>query len=358
MKRRALFAALSLLGGMRLVACAPEPVPDRRRELLRSWGSQFLLRRYQTFIEKLEALLTAAVALREAPSAELLDSAQAAWRAARRPWKETEIFKFGPAEEEPLRFGPKIDFWPLRPASVEAVLTASTPIVLDDLGAAAKGLPALEYLLFSPDALEGFTSLPRRGEYLELLTQDLLVQANGLYDAWNPEGGNYLDELVGAGNTSATYTTLSMALSEVVNRMAFTLENIRADKLEAGIASDGTPQPENLESLLSQRSVLDIEDNLRGIELLYFGDRARGILALDDYLVHRGYQLRARVRQALDASLAALGRIDLPLSTAIALEQALVHDASSVLAAFQRLIQVDEIGALSLSVRFNDNDGD
>jgi hypothetical protein len=32
------------------------------------------------------------------------------------------------------------------------------------------------------------------------------------------------------------YDTLSMALSEVVNRMAFTVENIRADKLGAGIA--------------------------------------------------------------------------------------------------------------------------
>jgi predicted lipoprotein len=317
-----------------------------------------LLERYRQFIEYLENLLAASVRLADDPTQERLTAAEYAWRDARRIWKQTEIFKFGPSEEEPLRYGPKIDFWPVRPASIEAVLTATTQIMFDDLGAAAKGLPVVEYLLFSGGALTAFQEHARRHEYLKLVVEDLIQQAQGLLDAWDPESGNYLGELVDAGNGSEMFETLSMALGEVVNRMAFTVENIRADKLEAGIAADATPQPENLESQYSGRSVMDIRDNLRGIELLYFGDEQEQILALDDYLQHRGYQLGPRMGQAFADSYAALRGLDAPLSVAIVDAQDAVHDASDTLVNLQRLIQVDVIGALSLSVRFNDNDGD
>ena len=344
--------------GVAAVACGPEEVPDRRRELLRSWTEHFLLAHYAEFIEKLEELQSTSRVLEDTPDDDDHLSVQAAWRAARQPWKETEVFKFGPVVEEPLRFGPKIDFWPARPDSVESVLADSGAVDPDALGAAAKGLPAVEYLLFAEGALEGFLETPRRYEYLQVLIDDLIAQTQALVDAWDPEGGNYESELVDAGQGSSTYDTLSMALSEVVNRMGFTVENIRADKIGAGIAPDGTPQPERLESLFSGQSIGDIRDNLQGIETLFFGDPRARVLALDDYLQHRGFRLAGRMRTELENSRTALERINLPLSTAIEDDQELVREAVDRLAALQRLIQVDVIGALSLSVRFNDNDGD
>ncbi len=306
----------------------------------------------------MKELRTASLALEDAPDEDALERAQSAWRAARRPWKETEVFNFGPVVDEPLRYGAKIDFWPARPAAVETVLAGPDALDPKALGAAAKGLPAVEYLLFAPGAGEAFRENHRRYEYLAVLIEDLITQSRALADAWDPLRGNYQSELVEAGRGSSTYDTLSMALSEVVNRMGFTVENIRADKLAAGIAPDGTPQPDRLESLLSGRSVADIRDNLRGIETLYFGDAAARVLALDDYLLHRGFRLAGRMSSELEASRSALGRIDAPLSLAIEDEPELVQDAVERLAALQRLIQVDVIGALSLNVRFNDNDGD
>lgn len=345
--------------GVGTAACGPEPVPDRRRELLRSWSTDFLLAHYAEFAEKLEELRDASRALEDSPDDEDLAGVQAAWRAARRPWKETEVFKFGPVVDEPLRYGPKIDFWPARPDAVENVLADTGAVDPEALGAAAKGLPAVEYLLFGDGALEAFREGgPRRYEYLRVLIEDLIAQTQALAAAWQPSGGNYQRELVDAGRESSTYDTLSMALSEVVNRMGFTLENIRADKIGAGIGPDGTPQPERLESRFSGRSIADIRDNLRGIEVLFFGDPDAGVLALDRYLVHRGFHLAGRVRSELGSSRTALDRIDLPLSLAIENEQELVHAAVDRLAGLQRLIQVDVIGALSLNVRFNDNDGD
>lgn len=338
--------------------CGPEPTPDRRRQLLQSWTGDFLLAHYAAFGKKIADLAKASAALEDSPKADDLLNVQRAWRAARRPWKETEVFKFGPVADEPLRFGPKIDFWPVRPDMIESVLTGSDAIDADDLGAAAKGFPAIEYLLFVDGALAGFREATRRYEYLRVLVDDLAVQAEGLKDAWAPDGGNYQSVLVDAGRGSEIYDTLSMALSEVVNRMGFTVENIRADKLGAGIAADGTPRPDKLESQFSGRAIRDIKDNLRGIELLFFGDEEQGILALDDYLQHRGYHLGGRMRSELGSSREALSRINLPLSVAVVDEPGLVAEAIETLAGLQQLIQADVIGALSLSVRFNDADGD
>jgi predicted lipoprotein len=355
---RRIYLGAICVSGLGWFACGPEPVPDRRRELLRSWTSDFLLARYAEFERKLEALALVSSGLEGSPGDDDLSQVQAAWGDARKPWKETEVFKFGPVADEPLRYGAKIDFWPARPDAVDAVLAETGAIDPDDLGAAAKGLPAVEYLLFGAGALDGFRENTRRYEYLRVLIDDLILQTQRLAEAWDPKGGDFQSELVDAGRGSAMYDTLSMALSEVVNRMGFTIENIRADKLGAGIAPDGTPQPDRIESLFSGRSIEDIGDNLRGIERLYFGDPKLGLLGLDDYLEHRGFHLGGQMKSELEQSRAALERIDLPLSVAIDSEQALVHDAIERLELLQRLIQVDVIGALSLNVRFNDNDGD
>src|SRR5690349_10849884 len=67
------------------------------------------------------AKLSAAVgAFCDSPTEETLGAAQAAWRAARAPWKQAEVLRFGPAED--LRLGSAIDFWPVRTDTIEAAI--------------------------------------------------------------------------------------------------------------------------------------------------------------------------------------------------------------------------------------------
>jgi len=118
------------------------------------------------------------------------------------------------------------------------------------------------------------------------------------------------------------------------------------------------PQPGQLESRYSGRSVEDIQDNVRGIETLFFGDVGRGIKGLDSYLDARGRHFDVRMRQAIAGVDAALSDIGMPLSEAIEVNPGAVETASLRVGDLQRLIQVDVINALSLTVSFNDNDGD
>jgi len=345
--------------------CGPTEIQDQRRELMRSWGEALLLASYAEFETLATELEARAAELRDAPSVETLEAAQSAWWNARAPWKRTDVFAFGPYAALPVRLGVQIDFFPARPETVDGVLEGDTPLDADGmalLGAPAKGLTAIEYLLFDPavDLVAEFESNPRRGEYVASAASDLVQRIEQIRQAWHPDFGNYLGELLDAGRTSTEFSTLNAALGELVNRMGYALENDRNEKLgrALGDTADGTPRPDLVESPFSHRSIEDLRDNLHGIELLLLGDAASGIAALDTYLEARGRHLGRRFREQLGACYAALDAIPAPLASALGDAPESVREFMKQLSAMQRLVQVDLINALSLTVGFNDNDGD
>ncbi len=96
------------------------------------------------FATRAEALSSAATALCAAPSAGTLDAAGEAWWAACEPWKRLDWVGFGPVVDEPTRYGPLIDFWPVRDTVVDDLLAGSDPLTLEAvqaLGSSALGLP-------------------------------------------------------------------------------------------------------------------------------------------------------------------------------------------------------------------------
>lgn len=347
-----------------LTACAPYEVDDARRDLLQSWGDDVLLPTYDDVYARAGELHDAAVDVCADPDQPALDAARDAWMAARGPWKRTEIFAFGPYKEEPLRLGPKIDAWPARPDTVDEILADDielTEQAVDSFGVYARGFPAIEYLLFQPDidVLAELVATPRRCEYVVAASANLVAEVGELRDAWDPVAGDYLAQLTGAGKTSTEFDTLPDALGEVVNRMGFTAENIHVDKLgrPAGVTSgDGTPQPELAESQFSGRSIDDVRDNLTGIDILYFGDEAS--LGLRGYMAKRGYYFDTDMRARLDAADAALTAIDGTLLEAIVDDRDAVLEAIDRVTDLQELLQTEVIPALSLTVGFNDVDGD
>jgi predicted lipoprotein len=356
---------LPCLLGLALSACGPSEIPDQRRLFLESWGKATLLADYREFELASAELEAQTGALCESPSELALNEAQDAWWRARAPWKRAEVFGFGPYQDSPWRLGSQIDFWPARTTSIEGVLSGTAPLTADSLellGAAQKGLPAIEYLLYQPDVdlVASFSEVPRRCEYLTLIATGLTGSAAAMVAAWDPERGNYLAELVNAGRGSSAYASLHAAVGEVVNRMGFAVEAIRSNKLgkPLGTGNGGSPEPDLTESRFSGRSLEDIRDNLRSIELSFYGDEARGALGLDSYLRKKGRYFAPRMSAGLEASRAALDAISVPLSQAVSEQRQAVESASTALGALQRLIQVDIIGALSLTVTFSDNDGD
>jgi hypothetical protein len=339
-------------------------IEDSRRELLTSWGDRVLLPLYRDFEAGAGVLSERNAELCATPDETTLGAAREAWWDARGPFKRAEVFAFGPFQEFPWRLGPKIDFWPARPETVDEVLAGSNPLdpeAAAALGAPARGLPAIEYLLYPPD-LDVLAELgpdTRRCEYLAGISADLVARAGDLRHAWDRRGDDYLGELIDAGRGSETFMTLEMAVGEVVNRMGFLLENMRNDKLRKplGGSVDGPAAPDAAESRFSQRSLEDLRDNLRGLRLVYFGPGA-GAPGLGSYLRTRGKEFDPFMTARFDAAMAAVDAVPEPFTAALLEEPRAVVKLIEALDELGRAIQVDILNALATNVGFNDNDGD
>jgi predicted lipoprotein len=335
---------------------------DTRRVLLKGLGEQVFLPRYVEFEERAEAVRDHADTLCSDPSDEQLGAVRDAWWAARAPWKRNETVAFGPYAP-PDSYGASLDFWPCRPTSVDAVLDGTEPIDASLLGAAAKGLPAFEYLVHHPDRdpLDEATSSPRYCEYVRAVGSDLADDATAIRAAWDPAEGDFLGELVEAGRGSKTYDSIEMALGEVVNRLVYDLEAVRGQKLGVplGTKTGGVAQPESVESRFSGRSLEDARDSVRGVEEVVFGANVENAASLAGYLEGIGRDdLPRALRAAFEASYAALDAIPEPLTEAVVTDPESVQAAIDVLAELQRLLQTDTINAMGLMLTFTDADGD
>ena len=352
-----------------MMGCSFGQNPDlgeERRLVLTSWAEQVLFPRYRATLDGLQELGEASERLCEAPSAVRLGEARAAWATARHPWKQTEVFAFGPYKNEPLRLGPKIDAWPSRPDTIEALLADAAEIdaeLLGNAGVFLRGFPVVEYLLYAPGEgpVAAFAAGSRRCDYLRAATDDLTTTVGALLDAWLPSGGNYLAEFAEAAPGGEFDSTLD-AMSELVGRLGFTAENMHSAKLTPplGTESGSGPDPSLAESHFSDRSLDDLRDNLLGIEALYFGDSAEfgESLGVNYYLHFLGHNFDRDMRSSLDAAYLAIDQIEGPLTVAIVEDAEAVEALIAATREVQRFLQGEVTSGLKFTVGFNDSDGD
>ncbi|HJL00795.1 MAG TPA: imelysin family protein [Polyangiaceae bacterium LLY-WYZ-15_(1-7)] len=359
----ALFALPALLA----VSCGDTAGDDfDRSAMLRSIGETVILPTYRDFAAGARALDAASAAFCASPSAETLDATQQAFWDAKGFLKEAEASAYGPHTDNPLRLGPRVDFWPARTDSVDALLAAEDAVDAEALasrGAGEVGLPAIGYLLHDPTGgdeavLAAFEADARRCAYLEGLAAYLVESADAYVTAWDPSGGDHLGELAeGRG----LYVDVFRAASHVFEQVLWTIENVRELKLGKpfGKRDGGVLQPGQLEAPYSGRSLQDAIDALRGAEAVYLGRRGevQGI-GLRDWLLTRRPALDAEVQAAFGDAYAALEAVEGPLRQAIESDAAGVEDAYQAVKELQLVLSVDVAQALAITVTFNPTDGD
>ncbi len=355
---------LVLLAAVALSGCSDEPEFDRRA-MLDSIASDVVIPSYGALTDATEMLASEAESFCADRSLERLDSVRARWADAHGAMRRTDAFAFGPAIDEPLRLAPKLDFWPVRETTIDELLAGDDPIdegSLATAGAAARGLPVIERLLFVPSdreaALEAIDA--RRCEYLVAATRDAAHTAAMLRDAWQGETG-FAHELTSAGAGGTKFESLHAAVSEVMSRSVFAVENAIAVRVAKpqGAMNGGTPDFEVLESRYSDRSREDVADSIRGVENVYLGRfGAETGIGLRDYVRARRDGLDEQVRAAFEGAYAALDALPGTLRMAIEGSPDEVEALKSALRALHRVLGVDVAGALAVTVTFNDTDGD
>jgi len=344
--------------------CSPIPLGDGdRRVVARELGAEVAVPTLDDVVARADDLTAATERFSVLADLPSLHDAQVAWRAARVPWKRADAFGFGPATD--LRLTAAMD-QAIDPSKIEAEIAGATPIseqAIDMLGANAKGFHAIEHLLFgSTDATQIglFTfdvGATRRRALVVAYAKNLASRARELRAAWTGEQ----DLLAHPGATNDTYPTVADSIDAFVNESVFLAELAADARLgkPSGTATGGVPQPDLAESRPSDNSLEDLTNTLRGIRNIYFGSRdgtpGKGIGKL---IQAAAPSTDRAVREALDASLAAVAAIPHPFEKALEDHAPEIEVALTAIKELKTILATEVVGVLGATLKFNDNDGD
>ena len=256
--------------------------------------------------------------------------AQAAWRRAMTAWERLSAVAIGPLLER--RSARRIDFAPTRPALIRRAIEQGESD-LARVGAPAKGLPALEWLLWKQRPAAGSPSCA----YAQRVAAEIADEAAALADAFATPR-EWSDEAVAA------------SFGELLNQLVAGIEGLRWAQIERPL-KEGKRQFPRAASGASAQAWAARWDALR--QLVTFQAHAPDApVSLEAFL--RGRGLNPLADRVVDA----VRRGDAALRHATPADAAALQQAASALSTLKRRVEEDVAPALDVSIGFTDADGD
>jgi predicted lipoprotein len=357
-----------LSGACLLLGCGNTGTPAQNYGgVLEYVTEQVILPEHQDFVTQASALVVAAQALSDKPSAKSLAAAQAAWRKTRKAWRTLDAVRIGPDLNDDLTA--PIDGSPVDAPGIEAIVTGTGAVddnAVANAGNKKKGFLGLEYLIFpDPSAVAGTPApaladddaAPRRRTFAVSMADEIKSYALSADNAWEPSGGNFAQQVELAGAGSTTYPTQRAAVDDLVGGgAAGALELIVGVRLALplGRKNGGAPDPTQDPTSRSDSAVADMEATLAGVAALYTGQGFSSVIGT-------GTPLDTTVSAELDQSEQALEAIPAPFSAALVVAdpaQNTVQLAYTALDALKQTWNTDVSSALGATVKPSDTDGD
>ena len=237
----------------------------------------------------------------------LMEEAGTSWRAMRKHWEQSEAFLFGPADQYSI--DPRVDSWPLDFNAMNALLNDPTRMAeiethrgsaVGKLDYALKGFHAAEFLLFTKTELTHPEAV-----FLVALVDDLADQSALLVSLWEVYG-QYMIE---AGSSTSVFVSFQAAAEEIIAGCADIAGEVADLKMGNPYLSSNDEQREYIESPYSHTSTIDFEDNIISIRNSYAGVK-EGEASISDWVKKEDAALDAKVRSAIDASIAEIRKIE------------------------------------------------
>ena len=294
-----------------------------------------LLEQTQQILAKVEA---------QEDYSQLMAEAGTSWRLMRKHWEQSEAFLFGPASAHNI--DPHIDSWPLDFNAMNGLLNDAVRMerieeeggayVGDILGDGLKGFHAAEYLLFESVETEGRAIgtgkthadnlTHAEAVYLLGIIEDLVQQSILLEYCWRGdvsaekmqvlEDGevdvfedNYGHQMMNAGKPGSIYVSYQEVAEEIIAGAVDIADEVANLKLGNPYISNTPEQRDYIESPYSCTSTIDFADNIRSIQHAYCGAQ-EGDASISDYVRKQDASLDKKVRQTIDAAIAAIDAIE------------------------------------------------
>jgi predicted lipoprotein len=336
-----------------------------RKGMLTNISTNIIIPAYTAFQTDAVNLNAAVTAFNASSGSATLTALQTAFKATYKQWQATSVFEVGPAEQADLRVN--TNTYPADIAQINSNITSGTynPDLLANL--AAKGLPAMDYLLFGIGAdnnaiLLQYTTDSKavnRKTYLATLSAELKTNATTVLIAWN---GAYKTTFVNADGTDQGSST-----GQLVNQLVYDYEILKNYEIgiPAGIQSMGTTFPQKVQAYYSKMSVQLALLHIQAVENIYLGKSAQGDgQGLDDYLTQinakysDGTPLNTVIKNQFATATTKLQALTDPLSDNIKNNNTAVTAAYTELQKLTVLLKTDMPSSLGILITYGDNDGD
>ncbi len=304
---------------------------------------EIIVPRYEAFQTEAAELETAIAALCAQPGAAPLEAARQQWTATREAWRQTVAFGVGPAMT--LRTPSAVDF-ATSEAKVQEVLDGAEPLTaaaVADLGANARGLGAIEQLLFA-DGSETLTTPDgaRRCGYAAETAVLVGQAADDVAAAWAD----------GAPDRADFLADEAMARDELYNQLIATLQSVADKRLKVAVGYDDVePNPEAADTGAARRGLDDMVAELDGALASY-----DAVLATD--LEAASEDAAGRTRGGLVEGRDTLVALPRPLASAVESELPAAQEALVALQDSKRALATEVASLLGLTLTFSESDGD
>jgi len=363
--RRAAVLAFILLAGESVFPRSATAQTVTKEALLRNMVQDVIAPAYQELALKCHALTESLEGFVKIANSESLEKARQAWGAALLSSRRIQWLQTGPiADREYLS-----SFYYSKVLAIRIEAVVKSPRAIDDsylgeLGATAKGMFALEYLLFDrkvqqsaegsqpvATVLASFSGADatRRGQYVLALARDLETKAGHLAADWAATGEQSAPAKFVAGGQES--------LNRVINQLAQFIEQIAEQRIDfvLHLPQPIAPQLNRVEGSASGTSQQSVVALLRGAQKLYRGADGGG---LEVYLKHLNGPLAERLKGQFESAIAAVESIGAPLEQVVPENPASVQNAQDKTRALEVLCKTDLASVLGVTLTFSSNDGD
>jgi predicted lipoprotein len=342
--------------------------------ILLNIGNNIILPSYQSLATAVDSLDAAIIDFNASPDSAKLSNLRSSFKTTYIAWQSVSEYNyFGPAADaQPVLSS--LNIFPASSSTIEANISSDNDNVNGVGNVAAKGFPALDYLLFNTDSATLLinyttgTNAINRQKYLAAVSADIKLEVNAVLNAWEPNGGNYINTFVtGTGNN------ISSSLGLLINSIDQDFELLKNDRL--GIPLGKIPvgsvlpiQPTEVEAYYSGISMQLINAQFNAIQGIYFGTGMQGTgLGLNNYLTqaeqqkglkYNGGLLSDTIRIAFTTGASDLQAIPDPLSATIQTNPANANTAFAQMQYLVSLLKTDLPSDLMVSINYGDTDGD
>jgi predicted lipoprotein len=336
-----------------------------RQAMLRNYADNLVKPAYSDLQMQADVFHSVVINFNSNPPIATLHNLRVSWSNTYVLWQYANAYNFGPAGEEGLRKGliEEIGTFPASKTKIENAIAAGT-WNLEDFNRDARGLLALEYLIFGKnqsddEIVAGFANNVNRRAYLAALAENLRDRVAEVATAWN---GAYRDEFIQNDGTDVGSST-----AQLYNEFVRSYESIKNFKLGLPLGKrPGQTQvvPQLVEAYYSDQSIDMLKIHFSAIEAIWYGRAKNGQdgIGFREYLesVEGGNDLIADTEMQLAAVKAALAAVPgtPSLTVQIAGDNSKVEALYTELQKLTRFFKSDMSSLLGIAITFSSGDGD